>query len=131
MDLVRLYELEFINALDLLLQRNHERAVTETVRHLTIAVRVLHYPTWNDAMQSLSQSFDQLKLDFFLWAWSKILHRVHIFIEIDIDAHKQSELQTSIRQCLPRIDERGILTIGSGPIEGLWAKMWTSVGNSR
>jgi hypothetical protein len=68
MDLVKLYEHEFINALDLLLQRNHERAVTETVRVLTIAVRVLHYPTSrDDAVQSLSHSFHQLKLDSFLW----------------------------------------------------------------
>jgi hypothetical protein len=46
--------------------------------------------------------------------------KVHIFIEVDIDAHKQSELQTfSTRQCLPQTDERGILSIG--PMEELWA----------
>lgn len=128
MDLVRLYEPVFVNALDLLLQRNHERAVTKTVRELTMAVRVLHYPTWNDAMQSLSNSFNQLKLDSFLWAWGTRLHKVRIFVEIDVDAHKQSELRAFVRQCLPRIDERGILSVGTGPMEELGTRVWSSVG---
>jgi hypothetical protein len=126
MDLVGERESQFNLDLDSLVRCFHDSIVTKSLRELTIAVKISRYATWNDAIRSFSNATGWMDMDSILWNAESVVESVRICVEPGLPRFMVTgqQLQDSMRLCLPRLHEHGVLLIETCTTDDLQDHAW-------
>jgi hypothetical protein len=127
MELRRRRESEFIADLCSLVPHFEDYTVTKALKELTVAVTPIFYPNWDSAVAAISTCSGWAGVDTALCDHVSGLERVYIFVEHLKSMPVGTNVQTQARlsHSLPRLKERGILSIGAGDIHELRDRVWS------
>jgi hypothetical protein len=107
----------------------HDSTVTKSLRELTIAVKISLYSTVDDAIRSFSSAAGWVDLDSILWNAESVIESVRICVELPKFMVGDQQLQDSMRLCLPRLHEHGVLFIETGTTDDLQDRAWFRNGD--
>ena len=122
------YESRFANDLASLVEQL-EVGMPKTLKEITLAVTVSGYTHWNDALLPLSTCEEWDMLDEVIWSQCPALRKVQILVDLrDIDspAEAYERLCFLMSKPLPRLAERGILSLGFGNFDDVGQALYSA-----